>query len=124
MFVFVESVETEHVGDAFGLGDRPSRGENRDDGAADFNAFCSSKRLEGKLRKIGAQPHLALPVGHHGLSVRFLRLRGEVGLRNPARSLRALLPVKAALFKEAVFPSGALGICGSSAAFPTVVRKV
>ena len=75
MFVFVESVKAQHVGDAFCLSNRSAGSENGDHSAPDFDATSPSKRLESELREIGAQADFTLPMGHHGLCVRFLRLR-------------------------------------------------
>ena len=74
MLVFIQTVQTQHVGHAFSLSDGSARSEDGDHGTANFDVARTPKRFQGQLWEIGAQADLAFPVRYDWVLVGLLRL--------------------------------------------------
>ena len=68
-FLLIKAMQTQHVGDAFGLGDWTARRKDGHDGTANLDVGCAAKGFECKLRKIRTQADFAFPVGHDRFAV-------------------------------------------------------
>ena len=86
MLVFIQTVQTQHVGHAFSLSDGSARSEDGDHGTPNFDVGRAPKRFHSQLWEIGAQADLAFPVRYDWALVGLLRLGREVGLSNPSNA--------------------------------------